>query len=207
MACQIKAARGRRQRCLQDLDQLLDGVAGTLLDCAVEYECLASRRSVKCIDCFASNDIGRYVHGAWYADKIVLCANNWNDLPSEKRKDFLLEEVYHALTICTEGTRSNALNVWEHMVDQQLATNPGGVTTKRCAMCMGKETFAQGCVRKMNGLGGGLGGTLAGAQTSCQEECDQNAFIFSDPLFHALEAWLSSTALPACDTINQNCGL
>jgi hypothetical protein len=110
----------------------MEGDFGDLIDCAVKYGCLGSRRRVMCANC---TEKGAYVHGGCVWDRIEVCDGNWTCLGQEERHDVLLEEAYRALTICDRGTRCHALDEWEETVNAIIASNPALAGKKKRAMC------------------------------------------------------------------------
>ena len=192
-------------KCRKRLDQLLGGDFGKLVDLAVQSGCLKSRKYVRCSNC---REIAAYSHSSYlYSDSIEFCRGEWDNLSRTEQETVAFHEVYHALTICSSGSRSHALDNWENLING-VAGTPGWSKSKECAMCYAQELIAQHCAHIQIGKPAPLWGAYIGKiSASCSKHCDINDFLKDDPIFKKLTIWFKTKVTTSCNNINRNAGL
>ncbi len=181
----------------------------SLIDCAVRQNCLAGPDRVICKPDCTKDQIGGYVFpSGFFRAYIYICPNELNNRGIVSTlNSTLLEEAYHALTICYGGNKLGGSlgELKDKMRDAGLSAS-----LQSCGDCIGREILAKACARNLGNVP--LPGVvLSDALTSCRE-CDpdfNNSPINypNAPLGSVLiDWWNSGSPQRDCTNIDSTCG-
>jgi bacterioferritin-associated ferredoxin len=154
--------------------------------------------------------LAAYVHADKWGPHIEVCPD-FLSLSADKMDKVLLEEAYHALTIChsTSGyTYDSALVAYQQMYDAKW---PNTGVSYRCGRCMAQEILAKALARidvdrKLPPL---YGPVLVEAQASCKGRClnTDKEFLQNSRELVLMQAWYDANIGEAWARIRRDCGL
>jgi len=175
-----------------------------LFDCAVKNGCV-NRNRLLCRKCERGLD-GKYSDGGlFFPNYILICESAFG--PSKNTKKILLEEVYHALTLCYGGKpQGDCLVEFE---SPMLSDSGLGDKMKECARCVARELLALKCASPNLSFNMQLNLAMG----SC-DNCDptytgsSHEVYVKTELGNILKKWFESGCLGAdCRDIDKACGV
>ena len=173
-----------------------------LIECARKRGCVGEVTCSKGIfwNACTGSKMGAYRPGNFWGGTIYLCYNTFQEYPLERERT-LLEELYHSLTLCPNGS---SLGTALANLRTTLESSFLSPSQKVCGVCMGNEMLAKACVTPNVGFDM----LVTRAEASC--DCDDDVIspdYSSTPLGSILANWWSlGMAANDCRSINQECG-
>ena len=194
-------------RCCNKLRPLIEPPTqlSSLIDCAVRHGCLGSRCHVYCRVGCSRNRVAGYwrPYPLFTSPQIYVCEHA---LGQYDTRVVLLEEVYHALTICISG---NSVGRSLHSLD--IATRYLPRRERRCGECLGRELLAVRCARRPHGcmtLDRCLHLVMSSCESHCRYAADWTFLQFRRTRLAAnLSMWMLEHVDADCDRIDGKCGV
>jgi RHS repeat-associated protein len=180
-------------------------VIGDLLNCAHKSKCLDN---VTCFKNCGAGTLGRYCPD----DKSIELCFEADFRNGQDWINVLLEEVYHALTICKGGTKSaKTLETLGSIIKKNFPNRRKNLT-RRCLRYAAEEIAAKYCAGVCSNPGSCL---LAAVQSklvkdNCQSIVDKIPTFappYTDPIMKAVDDMVKSLDSGLCDDINKACGI
>ena len=171
-----------------------------LVKCAVRNRCM-NEGWVICKKCDPKESDAAYSFPLFSNNRIKICERILNDSELER---ILLEEAYHALTICYGGNRlgQSLTSLNAELVHSKLSSR-----LKDCGKCIGRELIALKCARPNTQFNVLLNLAFASCR-NCDPDYLSNSHenYTSRPLGNILTKWFNSGKLEKdCEDIDFQC--